>query len=176
MFWLAVLVALLGVWVIALRRQIGDLHHAVRHQQERQVAQDERYADLTGHVTDAVFAIDLEGRFTAINPAGAAITGRPRAEILRGSIFDLVVPEARDDARAHLARVISAGGRGDLRFKTTVAAADGRRVRLAGQIRLVTQQGFPVGFEGVAHNKDARPDAAGARGGSGAEPERQLVA
>ncbi|HVR61423.1 MAG TPA: PAS domain-containing protein [Polyangia bacterium] len=176
MVWLAVLVGLLGVWVIALRRQLGDLHHAVRHQQERQVALDERYADLTGNVTDAVFAIDLEGRFTAVNPAGADITGRPRAEILRGSIFDLIVPEARDDARAHLARAIAAGGRGDLRFEITIAAADARPVRLVGQLRLLTQQGFPVGFEGVAHELGARSTAAGTRGGDPAEPERQLVA
>jgi PAS domain S-box-containing protein len=176
MVWLLGLVGLLVLWVVVLRRQVADLSEAVRHQLERLALEDERYADLTGSVSDAVYASDLEGRFTAVNPAAERIAGRPRAAILRGSLFDLIVPECRDDARAHLARAVAAGGRGDLRFETTIAAADGRRVRLAGQMRLRSQQGFPVGFEGVAHEIDARPAGKTADAGAEAQPERQLVA
>ena len=176
MVWLVGLAALLGLWVVALRRQVGDLHQAVRQQQERQVAQDERYADLTAAVSDAVFAIDLEGRFTAVNAAGERLTGRPRAAILRGSIFDLIVPESRDDARAHLAQAVAAGGRVDLNFQITVAGTDGRRVRLAGHLRLCTQQGFPVGFEGVARESSFDGATESASAAETASPERQLVA
>ena len=123
MFWLFGVAALLGLWVVALRRQVGDLNEAVRQQLERLVAQEERYADLTASVADAVYALDLEGRFTAVNVAAQAIAGCSRGEILRGSIFDLIVPECRDDARAHLAQAVAAGGRVDLRFQTTIAAA-----------------------------------------------------
>lgn len=175
MLWLVGLVALLGLWVVVLRRRVGDLNEAVRQQLERQVAQDERYADLTACVSDAVYALDLEGRFTAVNLAAERIAGRPRAEILRGSIFDLVVPALRDDARAHLAQAVAAAGRVDLRFQTTIAAADGRPVAIAGQLRLVTQQGLPVGFEGVAQAIAAPAEAETARPGAAGQPERQLA-
>jgi PAS domain S-box-containing protein len=171
MGWLCALVGLFAVWVIVLRRQVDHLNEAVRQQLERHATLDERYADLVGSVTDVVFAMDLQGRCTAVNAASQAVTGLARADVLRGSVFDLIPPEQHEAARQRLARAAANAGRGDMRFKTTIVAKDGRVVNLVGHLRLVTHGGTAIGFEGIAHPAAGRPSADRA-----ADAEHQLVA
>ena len=175
MGWMCALGGLLGLWVVMLRRQVGHLNQAVRQQLERQVALDERYADLVSSVTDAVFALDLNGRFTAVNAASESLSGYSRAEILRGSLVDLIVPESRDEARRRLAHAAANAGRGDMRLETTIAAKEGRLVHLSGQLRLITLRGLAIGFEGVAHPVQA-PASTDRSAPRATDPERQLVA
>jgi PAS domain S-box-containing protein len=169
------LVGLFGVWVLVLRRQVGHLHEAVRQQLERHATLDERYADLVGSVTDAVFALDLKGRFTAVNAASQAVTGFARADILRGSVFDLIQPEHREAARQLMARAAANAGRGEMRFKTTIVDKDGRVVNLVGHLRLITHRRAAIGFEGIAHRVALQTSAESAAGHA-ADAERQLVA
>ena len=43
-----------------------------------------------------VCTVDLQGRFTSINPAGEVISGYPAEELIGRFAIDLIAPEHRD--------------------------------------------------------------------------------
>jgi PAS domain S-box-containing protein len=174
MSWLGALVIVLGCWVVLLRRRVRELNQAVRQQLDHHIALDERLAELTNNVSDAVYALDLHGRFTAVNLAAERVTGWRRAELLRGSIFDLIVADRHDDARRWLQHAAASKGRGDMRFETTINGKGGATISLSGRFHVITQQGIPAGFEGVAHV--GRDEATTGAQTPANELERQLVA
>ena len=58
-----------------------------------------RYADLVESASDAIFTVDTEGRFTSVNRALEAATGRDRAELLGAPFTTVLDPRDRDDLR-----------------------------------------------------------------------------
>ena len=86
-----------------------------------------RYARLVESASDAIFTVDEDGRFTAVNRSFEEAVGRPRAEMLGQSFADLV--DGRDaGAAAELLRDTFAGERrrASLRYRdATGAVRDG---------------------------------------------------
>ena len=54
----------------------------------------ERYDALFRQHPHAIFSLDLEGRFTSLNPASEEVSGYPEAELLGVEMVDLLPPEA----------------------------------------------------------------------------------
>lgn len=109
----------------------------------------ERYRSLFEYHPSAVFSLDLEGRFTAANPAAQRISGYTEPQ-LRSMVFTEILESE------HLDAVVTSFGRllqrEAQRFETVIRARDGTDVEL-----LVT--GLPivvadrlVGVYGIAEN------------------------
>jgi PAS domain S-box-containing protein len=112
-----------------------DRHLADRRRVEAELREsEERYRRLFDQVPEGIFAADATGRYTDANPAGCALLGMTRAEVLSSTFLDLLSPEEH----ARLPETIAAMGdgavhRGEWRFRrkdgsTFVAELDGRRL------------------------------------------------
>jgi len=105
-----------------------DRQAALRESQEALRASEERYRRLFDHNPDGVFTVDLAGCFTLVNPAGAALSGYPAAELLHKTFMELVAPE-------QLAATVAEFSRGlrdlvPVEFETVLLRKDGQRVAL----------------------------------------------
>jgi len=156
---LAALLGLIVMWLVVLRRRVGEQTEIIRAQIQREATLEDRYRDLFENANDLVFSQDRSGRLTAVNRAAEVITGYRRAELLTRSLFDFVAPERRDEA-ARLFERLLAGEDAPTRFETALVARDGRRVALEMAVRPVTARGAVTvvitGIDGIARDVSAR--------------------
>jgi PAS domain S-box-containing protein len=108
---------------------------------------EERYRELFENANDMVFALDLEGRFTAINRAGERITGFRRAELLGRPMRELLADPGCD--------LFPSEG-DESAYECELVAADGRRVPLEVASRLTRVGGQTDGVQGVARDVSER--------------------
>jgi PAS domain S-box-containing protein len=59
--------------------------------------QNQRFAATYEHATVGIAEVDAQGRRLRVNEAACAITGRSRAELIGGSVFNVLHSEDRDD-------------------------------------------------------------------------------
>lgn len=71
---------------------------------------EERYCELTENISDAFLALDREGRIISWNRAAAGLSGRPGAEVLGKSIYD-VIPGLRNEEVVGFFREVRETGR-----------------------------------------------------------------
>ena len=93
---------------------------------------------------------DLVGVLTRVNRAFERVTGYRREEAIGRSFFDLVGPDAREEARqrvfAHL------GGSGSVPFPVSIVSKSGDSVHLEVSTELVFRDGHPAGVQGYARD------------------------
>ncbi len=119
-----------------------------RREAERRIAASEqRFRSLFEHNSDAVFSLDLEGRFTSVNPAAERIAGYSSDELQGTNFADLIAPEHLDRSVEYF-QVALEGGSQD--FELTVLARDGRRVDLDVTNMPIVVDDEVVGVFGVA--------------------------
>jgi len=95
--------------------------------QRRIEESEQRFRSLFEHNTDAVYAVDLDGRYTMVNPAGERITGYDAADIVGAHYRDLVTP----DEVGHTARLFDRAASGEaVTYESSVLHRDGRRIEL----------------------------------------------
>jgi PAS domain S-box-containing protein len=122
-------------------------------EQERAYARlslsEQRMRSLFDEHPDAVYSMDLAGRFTACNSGFERLTGRRREEVL-GQFFDAgVLPEERDFVRAQF----SAAARGEARnYEVRSRFEDGREADLRITNLPIVIDGEVVGVFGIAHD------------------------
>jgi PAS domain S-box-containing protein len=155
-----------SVWHAPLRDAAGQVSGAVclvadnteRKQAQARLSESERrYRDLFENANDIVLSFDLEGRFTAVNKTAQLVSGYSSDELLAMTMDDLVAPEdvgrVKEIASGMLAGVSS--GQHDL----TAIAKDGRRVDLEMAIRLIFENGRPLGFQSIARDVTGRKES-----------------
>lgn len=71
---------------------------------------EERYRDLVEQVVDGIFVADREGRYLDVNPAGCAMLGMMREEVLKSTFTDVLAPEEHP----RLARTIASFADGEV--------------------------------------------------------------
>ncbi len=113
----------------------------------------ERFDALFDENPDAVFFMDLAGRFTATNRAVIEMSGYTEAELKDMTIVDLVAPAGRMRARKHFLRA-SRGISQD--FEVTCHGKHGRRLELHVTNVPVTSDGKVVGVYAVAKDTTLR--------------------
>jgi diguanylate cyclase (GGDEF)-like protein/PAS domain S-box-containing protein len=119
-----------------------------RREIRRRVEESEqRFRSLFEHNTDAVYALDLAGRFTMANPAATRITGYSPEQLVGASFDGLVEPAQLGTAAEHFARAASGEAR---TYETVVLGADGRRIELDVTNVPIVVDGELVGVFGVA--------------------------
>jgi PAS domain S-box-containing protein len=69
--------------------------------------QNRRLAVTYEHATVGIAEIDAEGKRLRVNATACAITGRSRAELLGGNVFDVAHPEDRDDDLQQYQRLVA---------------------------------------------------------------------
>ncbi len=119
----------------------------------RRVADDRAaaacYRDLAARTSDVVFVIDVRGRLRRLNPAGRRLLGIDTRGGCAVRALDLIAPGRTRDAVARW-MAPRQGLRGRVRRTVEVVAADGRRVGLDVDLRMLGRRGRAIEIHGVA--------------------------
>jgi PAS domain S-box-containing protein len=146
-----------AVWLALLRRRVARQTEIIRTQFQREASLEQRYSDLVENASDPVYVRDLDGRLLQVNLGCAHVTGYAREELLKMNAFELLVPEERERARAHLAAGMEPGltTTSDWRIRTKNGA---ERV-LEIKHRLLLENGRPARVECIARDVTERQEA-----------------
>ncbi len=117
---------------------------------------EERYSSLFLHNPDAVYSLDLEGKFTTVNPAAEALIGYKGEELVSLSSREIIVPKDRKYARR---RFQQAAGGEPQDYEMRITRKDGRVVDLdMTQVPIVVEDEI-VGVYGIAEDITERKRA-----------------
>jgi diguanylate cyclase (GGDEF)-like protein/PAS domain S-box-containing protein len=130
---------------------------------------ERRYRELFENATDMVYTADLDGRLRSFNKRGEEITGYTREEALGMNFVQLAAPAYADWARQTIAR--QAVEAAPIVYELEIVAKGGQRVPLEVSTRLITENGRPVGVQGIARDVTERRQAEAAL----AQANRQLT-
>src|ERR1019366_2578206 len=104
-----------------------------RKRAEQQISENEdRYHYLFENSADLILTFAPDGNILHLNAAWLRTLGYPREDLLKMSIFDIVVPEDRDSCRAMLERALAAGSLN--KVELTFQSRDGRFIIVEGSI------------------------------------------
>jgi len=138
----------------------GDLLHVSardvteRREIRRRIEESEqRFRSLFEHNTDAVYAIDLRGRYTMVNPAAERITGFSRDELIGMSFASLMDPGDLAATEGHVSR--AAAGEAQT-YEAAILDRRGRRIELDVTNVPMVVDGEIVGVFGVAKDVTER--------------------
>lgn len=102
-----------------------------------------------------VCMLDLEGRFTSVNPAGEALTGYRAEELIGCFAADVIAPEHREDAiRDFVHRVKGTGS--DRVIDSVLLRRDGTQVPISISSTLIETEGEIAGVLGIVHDLSER--------------------
>jgi PAS domain S-box-containing protein len=108
---------------------------------------EQRYRSLFDHNPDAVYSMDVEGRFTSANAACEELTGRTIDELRALPFAGLVVPEHRERANQHFLAAIRGKATS---YDEAIVHKSGRRVEISITKLPITVDGKVVGVYGIA--------------------------
>ncbi len=114
---------------------------------------EQRGRQVLDKARDAIYRIDLAGRFTYVNPAACRLGGQPASALLGRPALELV----RADQRARVAQAFARQARERLaaRYDELVASGPGGRpLRLGQHVLLLFEGRRARGFQVVAHELD----------------------
>ncbi|HEX9374234.1 MAG TPA: response regulator [Roseiflexaceae bacterium] len=106
-----------------------------------------RYRDLFENANDMIYTRDLVGNFTSVNGMSEQLTGYTRAELLAMNIEQLVAPGHRWFSREDLAQSST-----NTSEELELVRKDGQRVWVEINARLISEDGQPVGVQGIARD------------------------
>jgi two-component system, cell cycle sensor histidine kinase and response regulator CckA len=107
-----------------------------------------------------VCTLDLEGRFTAINPAGAVISGYSPEELIGRFANELVVPEQRELAARRFAERLAGEEAGEAEY--LLLRKDGTRLPVSISATVIEEHGRPTGALGIVSDISERNRASDA--------------
>jgi len=137
-----------------IMRDVTSRKRAERVVQEMQ----SRYSDIFDEANDIIYTHDMEGYFTSINRTGEKISEYSREEALRLKVFDIIVPEYREEAARRIRQKIEKGTE-FTRYEVEIISKSGKRVPLEINSKILTVEGRPVGILGIARDITERREA-----------------
>ncbi|HEU4588747.1 MAG TPA: PAS domain S-box protein [Gemmatimonadales bacterium] len=114
---------------------------------------EQRYRSLFDYHPDAVYSLDLEGRFRSVNPACERVSGYRPDEVLGQTFEPLVTPECREQVLAGFRGAVNGVAR---TFDAAILAKDGRRVDFTVINIPIVVRGEVVGVFGIAKDVTAQ--------------------
>jgi PAS domain S-box-containing protein len=102
-----------------------------------------------------VCTLDLQGRFTSINPAGTAISGFPAEELIGRFAIDLIAPEHREVAAQRFAQRV-AGENSTTETESVLLRRDGTRIPISIVSTLIEEGGKAIGVLGIVSDVSER--------------------
>jgi PAS domain S-box-containing protein len=126
--------------------------------QEALRASEERYRSLIDAAIDIIYRVDLQGRFTFVNPVAARVMRRPSSSLIGAHFLDLVAPEAKADVgRFYQEQFAARTAQTYLEFPAL--DGDGRTVWIGQNVQLLEDERGPSGFQAVARDITERKRA-----------------
>lgn len=119
-------------------------------------ASEARYRQLVDNATDVIYTLDLEGRFTSINPAAEQLTGYSVEELLNMALRDLVVPDELQRSEQMRERKLS--GESRTVYELEVITRNQQRRILEVNSQLTGDRLAPTGIEGIARDITTRKE------------------
>ncbi len=143
--------------VMALRLGASVLGAAVeRERAERELRDsEERYRDLIENASDAVWAIDLEGRFVTVNGALEELLRQPREEILGRSWRD-VLPADQQAGVERAIRVAREAAKPVSAYELRLDRKETEPAWLEVRSHPVVRDGERIGFQGTGRDVTER--------------------
>lgn len=136
----------------------SELETRVAERTARLAESEERYRMLVDNANDIVATIDLEGRFTSLNPAVERILGYKPDELVGKSVSSYVPDDEMTKHEAMLERKLK--GEVSTQYDTQVVARDGRRIILEVNSKLIFDgAGKPLGIHSIARDVTERKEA-----------------
>jgi PAS domain S-box-containing protein len=111
---------------------------------------EESYRELFENANDIVYTLDLDYKLTSVNKAGELITGYRSAEVLGNSIITIVKPESIAIMREMMQRKMA--GESRTNYEIEIQRKDGKIRTLEISSRLISENGKPVGIQGIARD------------------------
>ncbi len=115
---------------------------------------EQRYRELFENAVDAVYTLDLDGRFTSANTAAEALTGYSAEGLAGMNVSDLLVADDLERSLRMLQSKLAGAPR--TVYQTELATRDGRRRTVEIASRVICRGGRPVGVQGVARDLTER--------------------
>ncbi len=133
--------------VVGVRGVIIDISDLKRAENALKES-EQKYRELTDLLDEAVFELDLEGRFTYSNRKGLSSLGFNSDDLKKGlTVFQVVSPPDVDIAKASLARAITDGDTGAVEFN--MIRKDGTTFPAVTHGSAITRNGAVVGIRGI---------------------------
>jgi len=137
--------------IVGVILDISDRKEYERRLQESK----ERLQYIIDNTRDIISLIDLEGRFTLVNPAAEAVLGYSREELIGMNVLETIAPEHRDLARRRLT-VRRAGHEVEQPIHMDVLHKKGGRVSLELTTSGVYRDGTLVAVQSIARDVTER--------------------
>jgi PAS domain S-box-containing protein len=112
---------------------------------------EERYRLVTEHTHDAIFLVDLEGRYTFGNRRLEELTGYRREELIGQSVFMVLTPEGAQAASARRDALLAGDDR-PFFHETEIVRKDGTRIWAEVSSTSVRENGALIARLGVARD------------------------
>lgn len=109
------------------------------------------YRALVAAAGDVIYTLDLEGRFTSINPAALRLFGYSADEMLGRSFIEFLTDESAEIARSHFRQGLE-GTENTPFFDVEARAKSGRLIQLEIRAGSLMQNGTRVGRQGIARD------------------------
>ncbi len=130
-----------------IQRQHAE--EVLQRSQEQLRASEERYRDLIEHANDAIYTLDVHGRFTSFNRKAEEITGYKLGEVL-GRPYTLLI---RGLERHKARRAFVKNLRGEANTtELTITRKDGQTAILELSSRPIWREGRISGIQGIARD------------------------
>jgi PAS domain S-box-containing protein len=122
-----------------------------RQAELERAAVEAHYRRLVETSPDGIIALDLEGRFTEINPAAAELAGRPAGTLLGRHLTEVIAPEDQ----AEVTRVRNerlATGRDVLDYEVRIVRPSGERRLVRLRTTVIRDAGVVIGTHGIVRD------------------------
>ena len=118
---------------------------------------EQRYRSLFQHNPNAVYSLDLEGRFTSINAAAATLSGYSEEEAMKMSFQQIIAPEHLETVRRNFAR--ASGGQPQT-YESAIITKDGRKIDVFVTSTPIIIDGKVTGVYGIGEDISGRKKSA----------------
>src|SRR3979490_2189370 len=106
---------------------------------------------LVAAAGDIIYTLDLEGRFTSLNPAAFRVFEYEAQEMLGRDFIEFLTPESADVARRHFQQGLL-GTENTPFFDVEARAKSGRVIHLEVRAGSLLQNGVRIGRQGIARD------------------------
>jgi PAS domain S-box-containing protein len=119
------------------------------------LAAETRYHELFDNANDIIYTCNLEGRFTSLNRTAERLTGHKVEDVLNMNIGQIVAPEYLELVNQTIADRIT--NKTDAApYEIEIICADGSRLPIEVNARMVYEGGRPVAIQGIARDTRER--------------------